>query len=222
MTSQIYVLLWGIEDITTATSKSVGPTNIIRNIPIESIRPDPEQPRKTFDAAALREMANSIDENGLLQPISVRQDPANPDGYLIIAGERRYRAHLLLEAPTIKAIVFNADEERATRLQLVENLNRQDLNPAEEYHAYRKLADAGVTLAEIARITSKGVAHFTVCVQISRNGSPMLLDLLAKSIVNRWTAWQVREPRTTPRIRCSGLWPTTRCRNSRWPGWSRD
>lgn len=177
----------------TTTTKRNTPTNIIRSIPLESIRPDPGQPRKTFDLASLWELAFSIRENGLLQPISVRVDPENADGFLIIAGERRYRAHALLEAPTVKAIVFNADDEKATRLQLIENLNRQDLNAAEEYYAYGKLADAGVSIAEIARITSKGIAHVTVFVQIARNGSPMLMDMLQRAAVNRWTAWQIRE-----------------------------
>lgn len=173
--------------MTTKTRKT--PANIIRSIPLGLIQPDPEQPRKTFDENALLELAASIRANGLLQPITVRPDG---DKYIIIAGERRYRAHQIIGAEAVKAIVLDIDLDRATRLQLVENLNRADLNPAEEYQAYRRLADNGMSHSEIARVVGTGVGHINVFVDIARRGSPMLMDLLARGVVKRWTAWQVR------------------------------
>ena len=123
----------------------------VRQIPVGSIRPDPEQPRKVFDEEALRELAASIKENGLLQPIAVRPDPENEDGYLIIAGERRFRAHLLNGAAKVKAMILDADEGRATKLQLIENLNRVDLNPVERATAYRKMLDDGYEVEDVAK-----------------------------------------------------------------------
>ena len=123
----------------------------IRQIPLNAINPDPTQPRKKFDEEGLEELANSIRRNGLLQPITVK---SNRHGeYTIIAGERRYRAHQILDTETIECIVYNGSN--AKELQLIENINRKDLNPMEVVNAYRAYLDDGHSIEELAEAVGK-------------------------------------------------------------------
>lgn len=108
------------------------------SLPLAEIRANRGQPRKHFDAEALSELAASIRENGLIQPIIVRKDV---DGYVIIAGERRYRAVESLGWTSIDAIVKDIRELEAAKLAIIENVQREDLNPMEEAEAYRMLRD---------------------------------------------------------------------------------
>ena len=102
----------------------------VRDLPITQVDPDPAQPRKHFDEEALRQLADSLKLHGMIQPIVVR--PEGPEHYVIVAGERRYRAARLLGLPTIPAIVRDFEKRAAIEAALVENLQRQDLNPIEE------------------------------------------------------------------------------------------
>lgn len=123
----------------------------IRTIPLLAIKPDPTQPRKGFDDSELQELAQSIYRNGLLNPILVR---ANGGGeYIIIAGERRYRAHQILDAETIECIVYSGSNGK--ELQLVENINRKDLNHMELVGAYRSYLDSGHSLKELSQVVGK-------------------------------------------------------------------
>lgn len=122
-------------------------------VPIASIDPNPDQPRKTFNAPALRELAASIRENGLIQPITVRR---RGDRFEIIAGERRWRAHRILadrgEAETARAIVEDDVDDETMDLQaIVENLQRADVAPLEEAAAFQRMIDRGMTPEELAR-----------------------------------------------------------------------
>jgi ParB family chromosome partitioning protein len=113
----------------------------VLQIPIEQIHPDPDQPRKVFDETALRELASSIRENGLLQPIRVRQ--IGPLRYNIVFGERRWRAHKLLKAATVPAMVVEPADNAALRIaQIIENDQRQDVTPLEQARSYQSLMDA--------------------------------------------------------------------------------
>ncbi len=105
-------------------------------LPIEEIRPNPHQPRKTFDRAALSELMISIAQVGLLQPLSVRQ---LPDGFELIAGERRLKACKLLGYKEIPCIVIHAGEEKSAMLALIENVQRRDLHYLEEAESYDTL-----------------------------------------------------------------------------------
>ena len=108
-----------------------------RTVPLSEIDVNADQPRKTFPAASLSELADSIARDGLLQPVLVRRTPA--DRYEIIAGERRFRAAKLAGLDEIPVIVLEADDATAARYALVENLQREDLNPLEEAAAYEAL-----------------------------------------------------------------------------------
>lgn len=118
------------------------------------VDPKGDQPRKYFDKAALEELAGSIKEHGLLQPILVRE---YGDGrYQIIAGERRFRASKLAGLEEIPAIILDRDDKAVAQLALIENLQREDLNPLEEAMAYRSLADMyGMTQEELSERVGK-------------------------------------------------------------------
>ncbi len=120
----------------------------IRDLPVTSIRAHPDQPRRTFDQDELQQLADSIAEHGLLQPIIVVEVGGH---YTLVAGERRLRAAVMAGRETIAAIVRNANEEEQLEVALVENIQRSDLNALEEAHAFQHLIDAfGLTQERVA------------------------------------------------------------------------
>ncbi len=120
----------------------------VRDIPLERVRPNPSQPRMTFHQETLQELAASIREHGVLQPILVR--PAG-EGYEIIAGERRWRASKLAGKDTIPAIVERFDDATALEIALIENLQREDLSPLDEAVIYKKMTDElGYSIRQLA------------------------------------------------------------------------
>lgn len=115
------------------------PDNGFKQLPLQKVEPNPDQPRHTFDPEALEELAESIRKHGILQPLTVR---ATASGYYqIIAGERRWRAARLAGLREVPAIVIEADDRKAAQLALIENLQREDLNPVEEAMGYRTLLE---------------------------------------------------------------------------------
>ena len=129
----------------------------LREVDIARIRPNPNQPRVQFDEEALDELADSIRERGVLQPILLR--PEGED-YLIIAGERRWRAAQRARLHSIPAIVREIDESTTAELALIENIQRLDLNPLEEAEGYRQLIQRhGHTQDDIGRIVHKSRSH---------------------------------------------------------------
>ena len=119
-------------------------------VPIEKVEPREDQPRQTFDPQALQDLADSIAQYGLIQPITVRRLPH--DFYQIIAGERRWRASRMAGLNEVPVRILEADDRRTAELALVENLQREDLNPIEEAKGYRSLMhDYGLTQEETAR-----------------------------------------------------------------------
>ena len=126
-----------------------------RRIAIREIRPNPLQPRVTFDPADLAELESSLKVHGLLQPVVVRKAPAG-DGYELIAGERRFRAATRLGWTDIPAIIRQVDDSELLTLALIENLQRSDLDPVEEAEGYRRLIDDfGLTQQEVAEAIGK-------------------------------------------------------------------
>ena len=113
--------------------------NTVTRLKISQVDPKSDQPRKYFDKNALEELASSIVENGLLQPILVRE--YGEGRYQIIAGERRFRASKLAGITEIPAIVLERDDKKAAQIALIENVQREDLNPLEEAMAYKSLAE---------------------------------------------------------------------------------
>lgn len=123
-------------------------------LPIHKVEPNPEQPRHDFDDEELQALAESIGEHGVVQPLTVRQ--LSTGYYQIIAGERRWRASRIAGLSEVPAVIIEADDRKAMELALIENLQRQDLNPVEEALGYQTLmADYGLTQEETARRVSK-------------------------------------------------------------------
>lgn len=125
---------------------------------VASIEPHPDQPRRHFNEEALEELAQSIAARGVIQPVIVR--PLGGNRYQLVAGERRWRAAQKAQVHEIPAIVRKLDDREVAALALIENLQRQDLNPVEEARAYQRLADGeGLTQQEIAKFVDKSRSH---------------------------------------------------------------
>lgn len=127
---------------------------MLRRVPIASIRPNPHQPRTQFDDAALAELADSIREHGLIQPLIVHE--AGPDDYTLIAGERRWRASQRAGLSELPVVVKETTPQGMLELALVENVQRADLNPLEEALAYQQLIEEfGLTQGDVAKRVGK-------------------------------------------------------------------
>ena len=125
-----------------------------QQLPIYKVEPNPDQPRRDFDEEELQALADSITEHGIIQPLTVRQ--LSSGYYQIIAGERRWRAARLAELQEVPAIIIEADDKKAMELALIENLQRQDLNPVEEALGYQSLMqDYGLTQEDAAKRVGK-------------------------------------------------------------------
>ncbi len=130
----------------------------LASLAVSAIEPHPGQPRKRFDEAALAELAASIAQRGVIQPVIVT--PLGAGRYRLVAGERRWRAAQRAQLHEIPAIIRDLSEREVTALALIENLQREDLNPIEEARAYQRLAESeGLTQAEIARMVDKSRSH---------------------------------------------------------------
>lgn len=129
------------------------PSDEILELDIDSIHPNPQQPRHEFDSTALQELADSIKQNGILQPIVVRQVAK---GYELVAGERRWRASRLAQLETIPAIVRSVNDNQLLELALIENVQREDLNAIEKARAYREMMlRLGMTQEQVATKVGK-------------------------------------------------------------------
>ena len=128
--------------------------NKITELPISMVDPKSDQPRKSFDTESLEELAKSIEENGLLQPILVRE--YGNGRYQIIAGERRFRASKIAGLSDIPAIILDRDDRKVAEISLIENIQRENLNPIEEAMAFKALANEyGLTQEELSERVGK-------------------------------------------------------------------
>jgi ParB family chromosome partitioning protein len=131
-----------------------------RRIPIEFLRPNPRNPRTVFREDDLADLAASIREKGIIQPVVVRTIAGVADAYEIIAGERRWRAAQLANLADIPVVIHEADDREALELAIIENVQRADLNAIEEANGYERLgADFGYSQSELAKIIGKSRSH---------------------------------------------------------------
>ena len=138
-------------DFQEETQESKSPYQIL---PIHKVEPNPGQPRRDFDEEELESLASSIREHGVVQPLTVR--PTAKGYYQIIAGERRWRAARLAGLSEVPAVIMDADDKKTMELALIENLQRQDLNPVEEAQGYQVLmSEYGMTQEETAQRVGK-------------------------------------------------------------------
>ncbi len=164
-----------LSDNASESTKSYG--QLIR---ISNIEPRSNQPRKEFDEESLSALAASISEFGVLQPIIVRENPESPGFYEIIAGERRWRAARLAGLTEIPAIISESDDLKTAEVSLIENLQRQDLNPVEEAFAYSELMSSfGLTQEQVA--TRIGKSRSAIANTLRLLDLPdSILEMLAK------------------------------------------
>nr|WP_240048886.1 ParB/RepB/Spo0J family partition protein [Parerythrobacter lutipelagi] len=154
----------------------------LASLPVSAIEPLPGQPRRYFDDEALSELAESIASRGVIQPIIVR--PLAGGRYQLVAGERRWRAAQKARLHEIPALVRELDEREVMALALIENIQREDLNPVEEAQAYQRLADnEGMTQAEIAKLVDKSRSH-VANLQRLLNLPEEVLDMVAQGALS--------------------------------------
>jgi len=129
-------------------------------VAIERIHPNPDQPRRTFAAESLEELASSIAKKGIIQPLILRQHPTKPDSYEIVAGERRWRAAQMAKIHEVPAIVRALDDTEVLEVAIIENIQRADLNSVDEAAGYRQLMDRfGHTQEQMAEALGKSRSH---------------------------------------------------------------
>jgi ParB family transcriptional regulator, chromosome partitioning protein len=140
----------------------------ILEVDLTKLRPNPDQPRQNIDPPSLQELATSIEQHGLIQPIAVARDPENPEGFIVVAGERRVQAFQLLGRETIPAIMTTGAPDE---IALIENIQRESLHPLEEAEAFAKLmAKHHYTHEEVSKVIGK--ARNTVTELLSLNALP--------------------------------------------------
>jgi ParB family transcriptional regulator, chromosome partitioning protein len=145
---------------TQSDAASIQQARAQRRAPLEHLRPNPFNPRKTFNEAELNDLADSIKKRGVLQPILVRSVSGAQDSYEIIAGERRWRAAQRAGIFDVPVNIIEASDKQALEIAIVENVQRTDLNPIEEAYGYQKLCvDFGYTHSDLAREIGKSRSH---------------------------------------------------------------
>jgi len=143
-----------------AAEGAARPVAADRMIPIDRIRPNPEQPRRQFTGDQMADLANSIREKGVIQPLILRQDPDNADMYEIVAGERRWRAAQTVQLHEVPALIRDYSDTEVLEIAIIENVQRADLNAIEEAAGYRQLMDRfGHTQEKIAEALGKSRSH---------------------------------------------------------------
>ena len=144
----------------TPEEPNAPPRRAETHVPIEFIEPNPDQPRRTFDADRLEELAASIREKGVIQPLIVRRHPRKDNHYEIVAGERRWRAAQIAQQHELPVIIRDLSDTEVLEVAIIENIQRADLNPLEEALSYRQLMDRfGHTQEKLAEALSKSRSH---------------------------------------------------------------
>lgn len=153
----------------------------LRTLPLSEIRPHPGQPRRWFDEEALDDLARSIAQRGVIQPVIVR--PRKGGGYELVAGERRWRAAQRARLHEIPAIIRELSDPDTFALALIENIQREDLNPVEEAEAYQRLVgDQGYSPVEVARMVDKSRSHIANLMRLLALPQPVLKMIAEKSL----------------------------------------
>jgi len=165
-------------DVAPAVEQGAASAKAEQTVPIEKISPNPEQPRRSFAEEALDDLASSIREKGIIQPLILRVDPGDPAGFQIVAGERRWRAAQRAQLHEVPAIVRDLDDTEVLEVAIIENIQRADLNPVEEASGYRQLMERfGHTQEKLADALGKSRSHIANMLRLL-NLEPEPLGLL--------------------------------------------
>jgi ParB family transcriptional regulator, chromosome partitioning protein len=171
----------------------------IREVPVARILPNPAQPRLSYEEDSLTELADSIREHGVLQPILVR-----PVGgqYELIAGERRWRASRMAQRDSIPAIVVEFDDETALEVSIIENLQREDVSPLEEAAMFRKMTDLGYSVRQLAQKIGKDKGYVENRIRLA-DAPPEIRELVSvrkDTLSHAYELMKVRDERTRRRL----------------------
>jgi ParB family chromosome partitioning protein len=171
----------------------------LRELPVDRILPNPAQPRLSYEEDSLTELADSIREHGVLQPILVR--PVGPQ-YELIAGERRWRASRLVERDTIPAIVVEFDQQTALEVSIIENLQREDVSPLEEAAMFRKMLDLGYSVRQLAQKIGKDKGYVENRIRLA-DAPPEIRELVSlrkDTISHAYELMRITDERTRRRL----------------------
>lgn len=158
-----------MSDLGGDRGRSAAPAGGARKVPVAFIKPNPHNPRRTFAEEELEDLAASIRERGIIQPIVVRADPANREHYEIVAGERRWRASQRAGLHEVPIVVIEVDDRQALEIAIIENVQRADLNPLEEAAGYQSLADQfGYSQNDLAKVIGKSRSHVANTMRLLR------------------------------------------------------
>jgi ParB family transcriptional regulator, chromosome partitioning protein len=173
----------------------------VRNIPIDHIEANPAQPRMVIDPAALRELAASVREHGVLQPVLVR--PLPEGRYQLVAGERRWRAARLAQQSTVPAMIEEIDDDTALEISIIENLQREDLSPLEEAEMYRRMTtEHGYSVRKLAHKLGKDKGYIENRLRLA-DAPPEVRDLVAlrrDTLSHAYELMKVTDPRKRKRL----------------------
>ncbi|MFH0751417.1 MAG: ParB/RepB/Spo0J family partition protein [Chloroflexota bacterium] len=178
-------------------SRSLG----VRHVPIDRIVPNPENPRLLFEESALEELASSIREHGVLQPILVR--PAGRDQYQLVAGERRWRAARRAGLLTIPALVEELDDDAAMEIAIIENLQREDLSPLEEATMYEKMVTQhGYSIRKLAQKLGKDKGYLENRLRLADAPEEIraLVSVRKDTLSHAYELMKVQDPRKRKRL----------------------
>ena len=176
-------------------------TTGVRHIPVDRIEPNPENPRLAFDESSLQELASSIREHGILQPILVRPLPENR--YQLIAGERRWRASQLAQQGTIPAIVEEIDDDTALEIAIIENLQREDLSPLDEAAMYdRMVHEHGYSIRKLAEKLGKDKGYLENRLRLADAPTEVreLVSLRKDTLSHAYELMKVQDPKKRKRL----------------------
>lgn len=149
-----------VQPATPAADEADAPRRADLRVPVERLEPNPNQPRRDFSEEALAELALSIREKGIIQPLIVRNNPRKSDSYEIVAGERRWRAAQIAQLHDVPVLLRDFDDTEVLEIAIIENIQRADLNALEEALGYRQLMDRfGHTQEKMAEALSKSRSH---------------------------------------------------------------
>jgi ParB family transcriptional regulator, chromosome partitioning protein len=161
-----------VEEQPSKPDMSRAPTT---TIPIEALHPNPNQPRRSFDDTDLDELAASIREKGVIQPLIVRPHPEKPESYEIVAGERRWRAAQRAQLHEVPVLVRQLSDTEVLELAIIENIQRADLNPLDEAQGYRQLMDRfGHTQEKLGEALGKSRSHIANLLRLLTLPEPVL------------------------------------------------
>ena len=179
-----------------------GPRSIgVRHVPIDRIEPNPENPRLLFEESALEELAASIREHGVLQPILVR--PTGRDQYQLVAGERRWRAARLAGLLTIPALVEELDDDAALEIAVIENLQREDLSPLEEANMYEKMVtEHGYSIRKLAQKLGKDKGYLENRLRLADAPEEIraLVSVRKDTLSHAYELMKVQDPKKRKRL----------------------